>query len=154
VRDVENAHGFLEQLRRGRKFIRRASLRDVDVFVRNLATRLSKRTVAENCSSLRAFLRFLQMTGRLPADLASGVVAPRYRIDERPPRTLPWKHVQRILRSISRMKAPGKALEAMGEAVPPWRDKPGNTRLAGAAATAGAHKPTRGLHCRAAFRLL
>jgi integrase/recombinase XerD len=48
------------------------------------------------------------MTGRLPADLASGVVAPRYRIDERSPRTLPWKHVQRILRSIFRMKAPGK----------------------------------------------
>jgi integrase/recombinase XerD len=108
VRDIENARGFLEQLRRGGKSIRRVSLRDVDAFVRNLATRLSKRTVADNCSSLRAFLRFSQMTGRLPADLASGVVAPRYRIDERPPRTLPWKHVQRILRSISRMKAPGK----------------------------------------------
>jgi integrase/recombinase XerD len=74
----------------------------------NFATRLSKRTVADNCSSLCAFLRFLRMTEKLPADLASGVVAPRYRIDERPPRTLPWKHVQRILRSISRMKAPGK----------------------------------------------
>jgi integrase/recombinase XerD len=49
------------------------------------------------------------MTERLPADLARGVVAPPYRIDERPPRTLPWKHVQRILRSISRMKARGKS---------------------------------------------
>jgi integrase/recombinase XerD len=89
------------------------SLRDVDAFVRNFATRLAKRTVADNCSSLRAFLRFLRMTERLPADLASGVVAPRCRIDERPPRTLPWKHVQRILRSISPMKAPGKRDFAM-----------------------------------------
>ncbi len=108
VRDIENARGFLDQLRHRRTSIRSAGLRDVDAFVGNLATRLSNRTVAENCSSLSAFLRFLQMTGRLPADLASGVVAPRYRTDEQPPRTLPWKHVQRILRSISRTEAPGK----------------------------------------------
>ncbi|MGA8408693.1 MAG: tyrosine-type recombinase/integrase, partial [Candidatus Acidiferrales bacterium] len=41
-------------------------------------------------------------------DLASGVIAPRYRTDERPPRTLPWRNVQRILHSISRSEAPGK----------------------------------------------
>jgi site-specific recombinase XerD len=80
----------------------------VDAFVQKLATRLSKRTVADTCSSLRAFLRFLRVTGRLPADLASGVIAPRYRIDERPPRTLAWKDVQQILRSISRTEAPGR----------------------------------------------
>ena len=107
-RDVETARGFLGQLRRGTKSIARAALTDVDAFVRTLATRLSKRTVADTCSSLRAFLRFLHMTGRLPADLASGVIAPRYRTDERPPRTLPWKDVQQILRSISRREAPGR----------------------------------------------
>jgi integrase len=48
------------------------------------------------------------MTGKLPADLASGVIAPRYRTDERPPRTLPWKDVQQILHSISRREAPGR----------------------------------------------
>jgi integrase/recombinase XerD len=76
--------------------------------VRELATRLSKRTVADTGSSLRGFLRFLRMTGRLTADLANGVVAPRYRIDERPPRCLPWRDVQKILRAISRTEAPGK----------------------------------------------
>ena len=35
-------------------------------------------------------------------------MAPRYRIDEHPPRTLPWRDVQKILHSISRSKAPGK----------------------------------------------
>ena len=108
VRDVETARGFLEQLRSGRNTIARARLTDVDAFVRKLATRLSRRTVADTCSSLRAFLRFLQMTGRLTADLANEVVAPRYRIDERPPRCLPWSDVQKILRAISRSEAPGK----------------------------------------------
>lgn len=113
VRDVETARLFLGQLRGARKPIARATLTDLDAFVRNLATRLSKRTVADTCSSLRAFLRFLQMTGRLPADLASGVIAPRYRIDERPPRTLPWADVRRILRSVARTEAPGKRDFAM-----------------------------------------
>lgn len=108
VRDVETARGFLGQLRRETKSIKVATVADVDAFVRKLATRLSRRTVADTCSSLRAFLRFLQMTGRLPTDLAGGVIAPRYRTDEAPPRTLPWKDVQKILRSISRTKAPGK----------------------------------------------
>lgn len=108
VRDIETAQGFLLQLQRTERPIKRASLSDVDAFVRTLATKLSKRTVADSCSSLRAFLRFLRITGRLASDLASGVIAPRYRVDERPPRTLPWSDVQRILRSISRSEAPGK----------------------------------------------
>jgi site-specific recombinase XerD len=108
VRDVETARGFLAQLRRGRNTIARASLTDVDAFVRRLATHLSKRTVADTCSSLRGFLRFLRITGRLTTDLANEVVAPRYRIDERPPRCLPWSDVQKILRAISRTEVPGK----------------------------------------------
>ncbi len=74
VRDVETARGFLGQLRREGKSIRLAGLVDVDMFVRELSTRVSKRTVVDTCSSLRAFLRFLKMTGRLPADLAGGVI--------------------------------------------------------------------------------
>lgn len=108
ARDVETASAFLKQLGLRKKPIERAALTDVDALVRTFSARLSKRTVADNCSSLRAFLRFLQTTGRLPLDLASEVIAPRYRIDERPPRTLPWKEVQKILRSISRSEAPGK----------------------------------------------
>jgi integrase/recombinase XerD len=108
VRDLETARGFLAHLRLERKSIEQATLTDIDAFVKRLASRLSKRTTADACSSLRAFLRFLQMTGRLTSDLACGVIAPRYRIDEHPPRTLPWKSVQRILRSISRSEAPGK----------------------------------------------
>lgn len=90
VRDVDTARRFIEHLRREKKQVEESTLSDVDAFVRKLAIRISRRTVADTCSSLRAFLRFLQMTGRLTVDLAGGVIAPRYRIDERPPRTLPW----------------------------------------------------------------
>jgi integrase/recombinase XerD len=107
-RDIENAGVFLTLLHRRRKLVERATLADVDVFAQKLANRLSRRTVADACSSLRAFLRFLQVTGKLPFDLASGVIAPRYRIDEQPPRTLPWSDVRKILRSISRSEPPGK----------------------------------------------
>jgi integrase/recombinase XerD len=108
VRDLETAQGFLLHLQSTERPIKHASLSDVDAFIRMLATKLSKRTVADSCSSLRAFLRFLRATGRLAHDLASDVIAPRYRIDERPPRTLPWNDVRRILRSISRSESPGK----------------------------------------------
>jgi site-specific recombinase XerD len=113
VRDVETARGFLTQLSHERKPVSKAALRDLDAFVQGLATRLSARTVADSCSSLRAFLRFLQMTGRIAIDLAGAVIAPRYRIDERPPRTLAWKDVQSILRSVARSEAPGKRDFAM-----------------------------------------
>ena len=108
IRDIDTARGFLRQLQHADRPIKNASLSDVDRFVRKLANGVSKRTVADSCSSLRAFLRFLRTTGRLAADLARDVIAPRYRIDERPPRALPWSDVQRIMRSISRSKAPGK----------------------------------------------
>lgn len=108
TRDIETARSFLLQLRSKMKPVERTTLNDVDAFVRNLSSRLAKRTVADTCSSLRAFLRFLQITGKLSADLAGAVIAPRYRIDERPPRALPWKDVQKILHSISRSHPPGK----------------------------------------------
>ena len=108
IRDVDTARGFLAQLRLGRKSVERATLVDVDAFVRKEANRVSKRTVADTCSSLRAFLRFLQATGKLRSDLASGVLAPRVRQLERPPRTLPWSDVKRILRSIPRTRPPGR----------------------------------------------
>ena len=108
TRDIDTARGFLSQLRLRAKSVKQTRLSDVDSFVKNRATRVAKRTVAGTCSSLRAFLRFLQITGKLSADLASGVIAPRYRIDERPPRTLPWTDVRKILRSIPQSQAPGK----------------------------------------------
>jgi hypothetical protein len=41
-------------------------------------------------------------------DLAKSVVAPRVRKGARPPRTLPWQDVKRILHAIGRSEPPGK----------------------------------------------
>jgi site-specific recombinase XerD len=112
-RDVDTAQLFLQHLRRRQRTLARAALVDIDGFVRKTSERLSKAKVADICSSLRAFLRFLLTTGRLSTDLASGVMAPRFRVSERPPRTLPWQDVRRILRVIRRSEPPGKRDFAM-----------------------------------------
>lgn len=107
-RDIDTARAFLALLRSRRRPIKQARLKDVDVFVSNTAARLSTGTVADTCSSLRAFLRFLHATGRLVSDLAGGVMRPRFCVSQRPPRTLPWNDVRRILRSIEKKQSPGK----------------------------------------------
>ena len=106
--DIDTADTFLVLLRSRRRPIRQSSLKDVDVFVSKTAARFSASTVADTCSSLRAFLRFLHATGRLASDLASGVMRPRFRASHRPPRTLPWDDVRRILRSVEKKQSPGK----------------------------------------------
>lgn len=112
-RDIETARRFLEHLRARRRSLKRIGLRDVDTFVQVIAARVSTSTVADTCSSLRAFLRFLQMSGRLESDLASGVMGPRFRASARPPRTLPWCDVKRILRSVRRSDPTGRRDFAM-----------------------------------------
>jgi integrase/recombinase XerD len=93
---------FLGWLRVRRRPLARVELRDVDAFVVRLRQRYARTTVADFCSTLRAFLGFLYRTGRLPSDLACSVAAPIVRRGERPPRALPWQAVQRILAAIDR----------------------------------------------------
>jgi site-specific recombinase XerD len=107
-RDIDTAGAFLALLRSRKRPIEQTSLKDVDVFVCKTATRFSTSTVADTCSSLRAFLRFLHATGRSASDLAGGVMRPRFRLSQRPPRTLPWDDVRRILRSIEKKRSPGR----------------------------------------------
>jgi len=111
--DIEIAKSFLALLRRRGKSAGRATIADIDAFVQDLGARVSKRTTADRCSSLRSFLRFLRTTGRLCHDLAACVVTPRVRRAEQPPRALPWAEVRRILRSIPQSQSPGKRDFAM-----------------------------------------
>jgi integrase/recombinase XerD len=98
--DVKVASDFLHLLSIRRKSISRSSLEDVDAFVVQLTSRYCKGTVVDLCSYLRSFLRFLRSTGRIRRDLAGCVIAASERPMERPPRSLPWDAVRRILRSI------------------------------------------------------
>lgn len=108
VRDLDVAQRLIAHLQIRRRELASLTLVDLDAFIKELATHVSMSTVADVCSSLRSFLRFLQTTGRLLVDLAKGVMAPRFRISARPPRTLPWQNVKRILQSIQRSEPPGK----------------------------------------------
>ena len=107
-RDIPTAVGFLGHLEERRRALARTTLVDVDAFVQTLAIRVSTGTVTDTCSSLRAFLHFLHITGRLHQDLAASVKAPRFRPSIRPPRFLAWRDVKRILRSVQQKKAPGR----------------------------------------------
>jgi site-specific recombinase XerD len=98
--DVAIASEFLSFLRVHGRRATSARVTEIDGFVLHLTSKGAKKTVAGNCSTLRAFLRFLHLSGRVRAELASFVVAPRTRSVDRPPRALPWKDVQRILRAI------------------------------------------------------
>jgi integrase/recombinase XerD len=108
VRDLDVAQRFHQHLRDRRRTIRTTRPVDLDTFVQELSSGMSTPTVADYCSSLRAFLRFLQATGRVAADLSKSVMAPRVRKGARPPRTLAWEDVKRIFRSIERSEPPGK----------------------------------------------
>ena len=98
--DARVASAFLRFLRSRRRRIAAVRVADLDDFVLGLASKWAPKTVAGDCSTLRALLRFLHATGRLPVDLAACVVAPRIRSFDRPPRALPWRDVRRILRAI------------------------------------------------------
>jgi integrase/recombinase XerD len=113
TRDIGTAQQFLLYLKRRRRVLDHVALVDIDAFIQKNAQRLSKARIVDICSSLRAFLRFLHTTGRMPTGLASGVMAPRFRPSERPPRTLPWHDVRRILQVIRRSEPPGKRDYAM-----------------------------------------
>lgn len=112
-RDLELAGEFLRFLDTRQRTVAMIRVADIDGFVDMLSARLARQTVAGLCSSLRCFLRFLHATGRLRRDLAGCIVAPRFRADERPPRSLPWETVRRIVRAISRDQPVGQRDFAM-----------------------------------------
>ena len=106
-RDIDTATAFIKSLRSAGRDIRRTRAVDIDRFVESLSMHVGRRTGASSCSSLRGFLRFLFATRRLRYDLSDCVIAPRYRIDEGPPRSLPWEDIRRILRAVPRDRPMG-----------------------------------------------
>jgi site-specific recombinase XerD len=97
VRYVSDFITFLRKLGRRPDAVR---IIDIDAFVASCSSRMTRKSVAGVCSSLRAFLRFRLAVGALRHDLALSVVGPRVRATDRPPRAMPWKDVQRLLRAI------------------------------------------------------
>jgi len=105
---IAHITGFLAFLRSRRQRPQRVQLRDIDAFVVSCRGRYARTTVADFCSSLRSFLRFLHATGRLSVDLAPSVMAPIVRKGERPLRALSWNDVRRILQAVELSTSCGK----------------------------------------------
>lgn len=105
IRQLTRFKAFINE--RGRR-LHQPRLQDIDDFVMALRKRYARSTVADICSTLRRFVRFLYITGRVPADFSSSILAPKIRPHERPHKTLPWEDVQRILRGIDRSRPCGK----------------------------------------------
>jgi site-specific recombinase XerD len=82
------------------------ALTDIDAFLIGCAEQYARSTVADFAGSVRCFARFLFATGRISVELAESVVSPMRPKLERPRRALPWKDVQRLLRSVD-ISAPG-----------------------------------------------
>jgi integrase/recombinase XerD len=100
--DVANLNRFVAFLdERGRRPAR-VRLVDVDDYLVHGSRRWAPRTLQGVASSIRAFLRFLHVSGRLRHDLATSVLAPRERRDAHPPRALPWSDVRHILAAVDR----------------------------------------------------
>ena len=108
VRDINTAAQFLALLRSRHRKVATTAVADIDAFVMTLSRRLSRRTVSGVCSSLRSFLRFLQVTGRVRRDLAECVMAPRVRPMESPPRALSWSEVRRLMLGVRRDSQGGR----------------------------------------------
>jgi integrase/recombinase XerD len=98
--ETDLAIRFISFLRSRKVYVSRLRLRHVDEFVEDLTSRLARVTVRDACSRLRGFLRFLFATGRIEADYAALISAPRVRFADRPPRALRWAEVRRILSVI------------------------------------------------------
>lgn len=113
LREVNTAKDFLQLLRDDGRRVSRMRLVDVDEFVVRLSDSLSPRTVADSCSRLRGFLRFLHATKRINKDIALSVVAPRLLRAAKPPRALSPKNLRRIIRAIPRTTMIGRRDYAM-----------------------------------------
>jgi site-specific recombinase XerD len=113
LKQLRHAWSWRGFLHRRRRTVADATLRDVDAFVTACTERYTRTTVADICSSLRAFLRFLRATGRRRDDLAASVVAPVVRRGARLPRALPWSDVRRLLRGVDQSTRVGRRDFAM-----------------------------------------
>lgn len=76
------------------------ALTDIDAFLIGCTEQYARSTVADIAGSIRCFARFLLAAGLISIELAESVISPMHAKLERPRRALPWKDVQRLIRSV------------------------------------------------------
>jgi integrase/recombinase XerD len=101
------AECFLRHLGEAGTTLKKMHRSHLESYITSASKRLSRRTLQKDVSSLRVFLRFLALDGRVPAGLDRQVDSPRlYRLEQLP-RALPRETVGALLRSIDKGSAMG-----------------------------------------------
>ena len=102
-------------LRHLRRFLSRRNapwpvprLIDLDRFLHHASLRWQRATVSGAAGTLRAWMHFLFVTGRIQQDLASSVALPPSIPFPKPVRALPWIMVRQFRRGIDRSTALGR----------------------------------------------
>lgn len=80
---------------------------DIEPFIRNSGTRLSRASLQHVVAQLRGFLRFLAICGAIMPGLDGQIDTPRLYRGEQLPRSLPWETVRAFLMSIDRTSKRG-----------------------------------------------
>ncbi len=75
---------------------------DIEAYVQQAGTRVSRATLQHTVAELRSFLRFLAAQGWVPSGLDRQVDTPRCYRHEQLPRALPWATVRAFLAAIDR----------------------------------------------------
>jgi integrase/recombinase XerD len=101
------AQCFLQHLNKKNIPLKDLQAAQIESYITGARKRLNRRTLQSDISSVRGFLRFLTIDGRVPAHLASHIDTPRVYRREQLPRALPWETVRALLRSIGRTSAKG-----------------------------------------------
>jgi integrase/recombinase XerD len=79
----------------------------VESFVRKMSRSINRATLRDRIGKFRNFLRFLAAQGKVSSELADQIDLPRVYRFEKLPRTLGWKTVQALLRSIPKATVKG-----------------------------------------------
>jgi integrase/recombinase XerD len=83
-------------------------LQDVDDFLAAASKRWKRTTVASAAGTVRAWLRFLFLTGYSSRNIAESVVLPPHIRYARPPRSVPWRIVRQLRSGIDPRTAIGR----------------------------------------------
>lgn len=87
--------------------LERLQVADLDAFVTAEGQRVGRVTMQKVVASLRSFVRFLAIDGRLAPGLDTCIESPRLFRGERPPRALPWSSVVAVLEAVDRTTPKG-----------------------------------------------
>jgi len=83
-------------------------LRDIDRFLQSHPQRWAPGSIIQAAGAIRAWLRFLYVTGRSQIDLSPAVMNPIQRPFAQPARTVPWPTVRRLACGIDRSTPRGR----------------------------------------------